>query len=310
VDMTQERKGYQSEVELNAVRLEYINRARGLPLSVIFNTTAFPGNFHEIPDVVRFFQGHADVVRFVSVQVGAEVGRGVDAAADRERVTVNFNTVKQAICEGAGTELNFSAASSGHQDCNAYAFGLIVNSKVFDFLYDSEFVQKTLHSSVGFAVNRANLIRMWLAIGRYFVRHPSIFMGFANRFLKLAWRERKHFIASRGRVHKLSYFVHNFMDANALDEERCEACSFMVMTPEGPLSMCVHNAKRDDYLLVPAAVKQEKRMMFFNPATGGYEIQLPKKITVLLSRKNARGRAKQTLSESQDVEKLTSGEVM
>jgi 7,8-dihydro-6-hydroxymethylpterin dimethyltransferase len=299
VDMTQERKGYQSEVELNAVRLEYINRARGLPLSVIFNTTAFPGNFHEIPDVVRFFQGHADVVRFVSVQVGAEVGRGVDAETDRERVTVNFNTVKQAICEGAGTQLNFDAASSGHRDCNAYAFGLIVNGKVFDFLYDSEFVQKTLHSSVGFAVNRANLVRMWLAIGRYFASHPSIFLGFAKRAFQLAWRERQHFVAARGRVHKLSYFVHNFMDASALDEERCEACSFMVMTPEGPLSMCIHNAKRDDYLLVPAAVKQESKLMFFNPVTGGYENQLPKNMSVLLNRKNARGSAKQTLQGAQ-----------
>src|SRR5438046_1778662 len=45
VDMTQRRKGYASEVELNALRQEYIERVRGLRLAVIFNTTVFAGNF-------------------------------------------------------------------------------------------------------------------------------------------------------------------------------------------------------------------------------------------------------------------------
>jgi hypothetical protein len=59
--------------------------------------------------------------------------------------------------------------------------------------------------------------------------------------------------------------------------------------------MCVHNAKRDDYLLVAAEVKRENKMMFFNPATGEFEDKMPSKITVSLNRKNARGRAKEEL---------------
>ena len=82
------------------------------------------------------------------------------------------------------------------------------------------------------------------------------------------------------------------MDASALERERCEACSFMVMTPQGPLSMCVHNAKRDDYLLVPAQVMRESKLRFFNPATGLLQDQMPKNISVVLNRKTARGRAK------------------
>ncbi|MEN9868123.1 MAG: hypothetical protein RL748_3713, partial [Pseudomonadota bacterium] len=82
VDMTQERPGYQSEAELHALRLEYIERTRGLPLSVLFNTTAFPGNFHEIPDIARFFVENADQVRLASFQVGADTGRG----SERERI--------------------------------------------------------------------------------------------------------------------------------------------------------------------------------------------------------------------------------
>ena len=92
------------------------------------------------------------------------------------------------------------------------------------------------------------------------------------------------------------------MDAKQLEHERCEACSFMVMTPEGPLSMCVHNAKRDDYLLVPASVKVENKILFFNPVSGELEDRMPNKIQVALSRKTARGRAKQAVPQSEAVE--------
>ncbi len=62
---------------------------------------------------------------------------------------------------------------------------------------------------------------------------------------------RRDWLAARGRVHKLTLFTHNFMDACALDSERIEACVFMAMTQDGPLSMCAYNAQRDAYLLKP-----------------------------------------------------------
>jgi MoaA/NifB/PqqE/SkfB family radical SAM enzyme len=291
VDMTQERKGYASEIELNVVREEYINRARGLPLAVIFNTTAFPGNFHEIPALAQFFIKHADVVRFSSFQVGADTGRGTE----RERVTVNPANVMDAIREGAGATLNFDAASSGHAQCNGYAYGLIVNGKVHDFFNDPDFVRHILDSSAHLTVNRANKMATYKTALGYFLRKPSVLWGVVSRFSSLVWRERRDFIAARGKVGKISFFVHNFMDSKTLDQERCEACSFMVMTPEGPISMCVHNAKRDDYLLVAAKVRRENKMLFFNPSTGDFEDKMPEKIGVALTRKNARGRAKDDL---------------
>lgn len=294
VDMTQERKGFNSEAELNVVREEYIDRARGLPLAVIFNTTAFPGNFHEVPDLVKFFMRHTDVVRFASFQVGADTGRGTE----RERVTVNAETVKDAIRQGAGTHLNFDAASAGHQECNGYAYGLIINGRMHDFFNDPAFVQEILHTSAHLTMNRASKAQIWMTVARYFATNPRMFAGVVTRFARLTWRERRDFIAARGRVQKLSFFVHNFMDAKALDHERCEACSFMVMTPQGPISMCIHNAKRDDYLLVPAEVKRENKMMYFNPATGEFQPEMPKNISVTLTRKNARGRAKEEIAAS------------
>jgi 7,8-dihydro-6-hydroxymethylpterin dimethyltransferase len=292
VDMTQERKGYASEIELNTLRDEYIERARGLPLAVIFNTTAYPGNFHEIPALVKYFVSRADVVRFASFQVGADMGRGIE----RERVTVNPLTVMQAIRQGTEANLNFDAASAGHARCNGYAYGLVINGRVHDFFNDPDFVRDILASSANLTVDRANKSSVKKTVMSYFLKHPATFWGVVSRFAKLAWKERSDFVAARGRVGKISFFVHNFMDSSQLEKERCDACSFMVMTPQGPMSMCVHNAKRDDYLLVAAHVKRENKVMFFNPVSGQLEDKLPLNITPHLNRKNARGRAKEGLT--------------
>jgi hypothetical protein len=61
------------------------------------------------------------------------------------------------------------------------------------------------------------------------------------------------------------------------------------------MSMCVHNAKRDDYLLVAAKVQRENKIMFFNPVSGQLQDNKPERIEVTLNRKNARGRAKDTV---------------
>ena len=58
------------------------------------------------------------------------------------------------------------------------------------------------------------------------------------------------------------------MDASALDEERVHACSFMVMTGQGPVSMCAHNAKRDDYILKPVELVKTGKKVLWNPLTG------------------------------------------
>ncbi|MGI8738765.1 MAG: radical SAM protein [Gammaproteobacteria bacterium] len=292
VDLTQERKGYRTEAELNAVRQAYIERARGLPLSVFFNTTAYPGNFHEMPAVVRFFIDNCDVVRLCSFQIGADTGRGTE----RARVTVNPETVIDAISQGCDTRLNFGAASAGHSACNRYAYGLVCNGRVYDFFNDPAFVHEMLAATAHLQFDRANKRRAVETMTDFLLRNPRLLTGFASRAARTAWHARGDLLAARGKVGKLSFFVHNFMDACHLDRERANACSFMVITPEGPMSMCVHNAKRDDYLLVPAEIRTEHRIRFFNPATGKLDDQKPDRITVSLTRKNARGRAREELA--------------
>ena len=45
------------------------------------------------------------------------------------------------------------------------------------------------------------------------------------------------------------------MDACHLEPDRIKACSFYTMTRDGPVSMCLANAKRDSYILQPVQVK-------------------------------------------------------
>jgi uncharacterized radical SAM superfamily Fe-S cluster-containing enzyme len=164
VDTTQQRHGYKTETDLNALRLEYMERARGLGLMVIFNTTVHAGNLMDVPMLVEFFARHADLVGFASL-----------------------------LCRP-----------------------------------------------------------------RWWYRSLVYLAAFI-------WRTRRDLL-NGGRVHKLSLFIHDFMNANALDQERIDACSFMVMTADGPVSMCAHNARRDEYILKPFTItRRDGSVTVFQP---------------------------------------------
>lgn len=294
VDLTQQRRGYRTEVELNEVREAYIERARGLKLSVIFNTTVYPDNFDEVPALVRFFAGHCDVVRMAAFQTGADSGRG----ALRERVAIGPQTIEAQIEKGIATRLDFGAASCGHSSCNRYACGLVINGRIYDFFRDPELIQAALTQSAHLAFERADKYRAIAGMTRFIASRPRLLIRAVAGAARIAWRARRDLLAARGRIGKLSFHIHNFQDAAALETARCEACSFMVMTPEGPMSMCVHNAKRDHYLLVTAQVKKEGVVKFWNPASGQLQDHKPQRIEVQLNRKNARGRARLELEKS------------
>ena len=291
VDMTQQRKGYASEMALNRVRREYADRARGLPLSVFFNTTVYPGNLGEIAPLARFFVENSDVVRLCAFQIGADTGRGTG----RERGAVDTDSVQQRIEAGIGARLQFGAASAGHSHCNRYAYSLVMNGKACDFFSSPAFVQEMLARTSHIQFDRANRRRTVGKIAGFLLARPGLLAGFLSRAAKVAWIMRHDLIAARGRIGKLSFHIHNFMDAHQLDANRVGACSFMVMTPQGPLSMCVHNAKRDDYLLVPARMARGRQIFFWDPVSGNLRSDKPQGLAVRITRKNARGRARVAL---------------
>lgn len=250
VDMTQQRASYASEAALNALRLAYIDRARGLPISVFFNTTVYAGNLDDVPMLAAFFKANADVVRLASFQLQAETGRGVLGA----RVdAISNDSIAARLQSGAGATLSFNALMAGHRDCNRSAVMLVINGRAYDAFDDSAFIARFMRETAGMRIDRGTPGRAVRSLLIGVARRPRLALAGAAWVARFAWKVRRDLFAARGRVHKLTFFTHNFMDACSLGRERVEVCVFMAITQDGPLSMCAFNARRDRYLLRPLA---------------------------------------------------------
>ena len=246
VDMTQQRDGYRSETELNALRESYIERARGLKLSVFFNTTVHAANVADVPMLANYFAAQADVVRFVSFQLQADTGRGVLGA--RSDALTN-ERMAALLSAGVGTPLRFNTLLAGHHDCNRSAVVLVINGRAYDAFDDEKFIRRFMRETAGLHIDRGTAWRgarslLLAAIGR-----PALLWATLRWGAAFAWKARRDLWRARGRVRKLTLFTHNFMDAGQLDRERIDTCVFMVMTQHGPMSMCAYNARRDHFLL-------------------------------------------------------------
>jgi 7,8-dihydro-6-hydroxymethylpterin dimethyltransferase len=254
VDTTQQREGYATEQALNALRSAYVERARGLPLSVFFNTTVHDGNFADVPMLSAWFVAHADVVRFASFQLQAETGRGVLGARDDQ---ISNPSVAQRLQQGTGVPgLGFNVLAAGHRECNQSAVLLVANGRAHDAFADTAFIQRFMRDTAHLRIDRGTpwrALRSLLAAAR---ARPALSLAALRWAGARAWRMRHDLLAARGRVHKLTLFTHNFMSACSLDAERVEACVFMAITQDGPLSMCAYNAQRDHYLLRPLHTAQ------------------------------------------------------
>jgi molybdenum cofactor biosynthesis enzyme MoaA len=249
VDTTQRRDGVSAESDLHAVRKEYIDRARGLGLMVVFNTTVHGGNLAELPELVRFFVAHSDVVGFASFQLQADTGRG---EWDKRAAVVSLETARAQIDRGVGRPLPWDAVRIGHPKCHSYAPTLVVHDSVYPVIDDptlfARFLRDFAHLGQDRRAPKRELIGAFVLAALAKPRWFWIGARFAARHL---WAARRDLWRARGKVRKLSFFVQNFMDGDALDPERVSACSFMIMTGEGPVSMCEHNARRDDFILKP-----------------------------------------------------------
>ncbi len=250
VDTTQQRRGYADEAALNALRAVYVERARGLPLAVIFNTSVCDANLDQLPEVVRFLVRASDVVRFASFQIHADTGRGVLRGRPAR---LGVRAVIERIRAGTDAPLEFDATDVGHARCNRYAMALVCGGRVHDLLDDPALARRVLAATAGAQFDRRSPRRALAALLRGVLARPGLLPAGLAWLARKAWRMGADLLRSRGRVHKLSFFVHNFMHACELERERIEACVFMVATRAGPVSMCEHNARRDAYLLPPGA---------------------------------------------------------
>jgi uncharacterized radical SAM superfamily Fe-S cluster-containing enzyme len=289
VDMTQQRRGFDSEIALNALRRDYINRARGLGLSIFFNTTVFAGNLNQIPEIVRFFVRNADAVSMASFQLQADTGRGV-LGVRAPRITID--SVKQQITLGADAPLSFETIQVGHSQCNRSAMAFVTNARVYDMLDNRRLVADIVETTSKVRFDRQNHAALVRAFVTSLLAKPSVFAHGLVWLIRKIWLAKADLLATRGKVHKLSFFIHNFMDACAPDQNRVDACTFVAITSEGPISMCLHNARRDAFILKPMKISGAVGEAFWNPLSGKIEPSGSVPTTVSHSPKTARGRLK------------------
>jgi tetraether lipid synthase len=262
VDTTQEIKGTTDEKSLNDRRLKYINNTKGLGLSVMFNTTIHQGNFHEIPDLVKFFKSQADSIRTVSFQSQADTGRGI---ADKRAAIITQDTVWNKIEEGLETKLNHDAIIAGHKHCNRYGMSMVTNKKAYDLFFDSGLVSELHAKTAHITLNRKQKWKTAADIIKWNLTNPTYLVPISKWALKILKQSKSDLVKSKGKINTLSFFVHNFMDACNIEQERVDACVFNTMTKDGPISMCLHNAKRDEFILQPIPIKHEQEIKFWHP---------------------------------------------
>jgi len=283
VDLSQGRAGYPTEAALNAVRRDYIERARGLPLAVVFNTTVFAGNVAEVPMLASFFRDHAAAVNLASFQLQAATGRGTLGS---RAAPISKDSVAAALADGLGTRLRFDSLAVGHASCNRYGLALIAAGRAHDLLDDPAVVAAMLEAMGTVPFDRVRPARRaGQIIARVLARplHAARILPWAAAKL---WAMRRDLVAARFRAAKLTFFIHDFMDAAALEPERIEACAFLVATAEGPMSMCLHNAKREQMLLRPLPAAEG----WWDPLTGETRAEPLQPAPPPLTRKTAKGR--------------------
>jgi len=265
VDITQGRKGYGSEVALNEVRKEYIERARGLPLSVMFNTTVVDRNFEEISEIVEFFVRNCDVVRLASFQLQADTGRTV---LGRRSDAITIQSVQEQIEKGARSPISFDTLRVGHARCNRYGMIFVANNRAYDALDDRRSLEALLKRMPLLSFDRRSRSKVIATFVKGILTSPYLSFKAAGWLLRKAWQAKSDLWAARGRVNKLSFVIHNFMDACRLERDRVDACAFMAMTGRGPISMCLHNAKRDAFILALVRLSGPEGDCFWTPLSG------------------------------------------
>ncbi len=174
---------------------------------------------------------------------------------------------------------------------------LVTNRKVYDMLDDKglydDILQHTAHLQFD-RQSRFNTVRTFV---RGILISPQLTLRAVAWMIRKLWRAKADLLRARGRVDKLSFFIHNFMDACSLERDRIDACVFTTATSTGPISMCLHNAKRDAFVLRPVRLQGAKRDGFWNPLSGEITPE-PIRIYPMIDpgRKLAKGRLKRAVA--------------
>ncbi len=265
VDLTQDRRGFATEVSLNSVRQDYIRRARAAGLRVLFNTTVFDGNLHEVPEIARFFRKNASRITLASFQMQADTGRG-RLRDHSENLTPEG--VAALLEEGIGARINLGAAAVGHTSCTQFGVVLVAGDCAVNALDNPDLFADVLAQMEKHEIRAGATMKVAATLGKLLPRRPILALRLASHLGLLLWRLRRGLWSSKGRVHRMSIMIHNFMDAEKLERDRCESCVLMVASEDGPISMCVHNARRDAHIFAPTRIETQNARKWWSARTG------------------------------------------
>ncbi|MGH9667654.1 MAG: radical SAM protein, partial [Bryobacteraceae bacterium] len=149
-----------------------------------------------------------------------------------------------------------------------YAMALVVSGRVHDVLDDQRLFNDVLEQTAHVQFDRQNRLDAVIALAKSILSSPRLALRAARWLVRKTWRARFDLVRARGRVNKLSFFIHDFMNACQLEKDRIDACVFAAATAEGPISMCLHNAMRDAFILQPVRLNRAKADRFWNPLSG------------------------------------------
>ncbi len=265
VDLTQERRGYTTETSLNSVRLGYIERATGFGLRILFNTTVFDGNSNELGALAMFFRDHADDITLASFQLQADTGRGV---LRQRQDALTVDSLMSALETGMGASLDFDTAAVGHAQCTRYCSVLVAGDRAVSALGNRALFEDVLAALADAEQRSDAYLDIWKTSSQVARRRPFLAFRVLRHGLGLIWRLRGGLWSSKGKVHRMAVMIHSFMDAEQLERDRCETCIFMVATNDGPLSMCVHNARRDHHIFAPVKTAAMNGNSWWDATTG------------------------------------------
>jgi len=181
---------------------------------------------------------------------------------------ITKDNVARQIQRGAGARIAFDTPGVGHSECNRYAMTLVANGRVHDLFDDKALMTEMLGATSGLQFDRTSRRRAAATLAGWLARHPRMVLRGSGWAARKLWAMRHDLLASRTRVGKLSFFIHDFLDAEGLDRCRVDACAFMVATADGPISMCLHNARRDRFLLKPFRLPTADGEVLWDPLAG------------------------------------------
>jgi hypothetical protein len=123
-----------------------------------------------------------------------------------------------------------------------------IGGKAIDVLTDRSLYEAFLQEFRHVTFDRRDVTATARRVIAAAFRRPRWVLRGGAFLAKKLWPARGELLAGK-RIGKMTFFIHSFMDADCLDSERIRNCAFMVMTGDGPVSMCEVNSRRDDFIL-------------------------------------------------------------